>query len=74
MTGAVLKLLLPKVLEYLFSKSKRFKKVLDYVHEENDADLRINDLETDNAILKAKVEQNVLQIRSLKKLIEDYLK
>ena len=69
--GTVLKLLLPKVLEHLFSKSKRFKKVLDYVHEENDADLRINDLETDNAILKAKVEQNVLQIRSLKKLIED---
>ena len=69
--GAVAKYALSKVLEYLFSKSKRFKKVLDYVHEENDADLRINDLETDNAILKAKVEQNVLQIRSLKKLIED---
>ena len=47
---------------------------MDYVHKENDADLRINDLETDNAILKAKVEQNVLEIGSLKAIIKDLSK
>ena len=49
--GKIAKYILSKVLEHLFSKSKRFKKVLDYVHKENDADKRINELETDNAVV-----------------------
>ena len=70
----IAKYALSKVLEYLFNRSKRFKVIMDYVHKENDADLRINDLETDNAILKAKVEQNVLEIGSLKAIIKDLSK
>ena len=68
--GALLKLVLPKVLEYLFSKSKRFKKVLDYVNEENDADKRINELETEQAITKGKLEHAILEINSLKQKLK----
>ena len=64
--GAVAKYALSKVLEYLFSKSKRFKKVLDYVHKENDADLRINDLESKQAITDARLEHVILEIRKKK--------
>ena len=69
--GKIAKYALSKVLEHLFSKSKRFKKVLDYVHKENDADKRINELETDNAVTKAKLEQAILEIRTLKGLIKE---
>ena len=68
--GKIANYILSKVIEHLFSKSKRFKKVLDYVHKENDADKRINDLETDNAISKAKLEQAILEINAMKKLIK----
>tara|TARA_R110002020_G_scaffold10104_7_gene39188 strand:+ start:2809 stop:3033 length:225 start_codon:yes stop_codon:yes gene_type:complete len=68
--GKIAKYAFSKVLEHLFSKSKRFKKVLDYVHKENDADKRINELETDNAITKAKLEQAILEIKSLKDLLK----
>tara|TARA_Y100000004_G_scaffold97144_1_gene108677 strand:+ start:2019 stop:2240 length:222 start_codon:yes stop_codon:yes gene_type:complete len=63
--GAVAKYALSKVLEYLFNKSKRFKKVLDYVHKENDADLRINDLESEQAILKARLDHVILELKKL---------
>ena len=69
--GKIAKYILSKVIEHLFSKSKRFKKVLDYVHKENDADKRINELETDNAVTKAKLEQAILEIRTLKTLIQE---
>ena len=49
------------VVEYIFSKSKRMKALFNYVHEENDADKRINDLETEQAIMKAKLEHLILQ-------------
>ena len=64
--GAVAKYALSKVLEYLFSKSKRFKKVLDYVHEENDADLRINELETKQAVTDARLEHVILELKKKK--------
>jgi len=64
--GLIIKGLLSKVLEHLFKKSKRFKVILDYVHKENDADKRINDLETEQAISKVRVEHNILEIDNLK--------
>ncbi len=64
--GAIAKYALSKVLEYLFKKSKRFKAILDYVHEENDADLRINDLESEQAVLKARLEHVILELKKKK--------
>tara|TARA_Y100000593_G_C4316600_1_gene341266 strand:+ start:2091 stop:2294 length:204 start_codon:yes stop_codon:yes gene_type:complete len=64
--GAVAKYALSKVLEYLFNKSKRFKKVLDYVHKENDADLRINELETKQAVTEARLEHVILELKKRK--------
>ena len=59
----IIKKLLSKVLEHLFKKSKRFKAIIDYVHEENDADKRINDLESKQAITDARLEHVILEIR-----------
>ena len=64
--ATIAKYALSKVLEYLFNKSKRFKKVLDYVHEENDADLRINELETKQAITDAKIEHLIIEMKNKK--------
>ena len=62
----IIKKLLSKVLEHLFKKSKRFKAIIDYVHEENDADKRINDLESKQAITDARLEHVILEIRKKK--------
>ena len=72
--GLIIKGLLSKVLEHLFKKSKRFKKVLDYVNEENDADKRISALETEQAITKGKTEYAILEIDSLKQELKRYRK
>ena len=69
--GAVAKYALSKVLEHLFKKSKRFKKVLDYVNEENDADKRINELETEHAITKGKLEHAILEIKGIKQKLNE---
>ena len=47
----LLKLLVPKVLE-LVIKQFKMDKVLEYVEEPNDADIRIDNLETDVFILQ----------------------
>ena len=62
----IIKKLLSKVLEHLFKKSKRFKAIIDYVHEENDADKRINDLESKQAITDARLEHVILELRKKK--------
>ena len=62
----IIKKLISKVLEHLFKKSKRFKAIIDYVHEENDADKRINDLESKQAITDARLEHVILEIRKKK--------
>ena len=64
--GAVAKYALSKVLEYLFNKSKRFKKVLDYVHKENDADKRIDVLETEHSVTKARLDHVILELQKRK--------
>ena len=64
--ATIAKYALSKVLEYLFNKSKRFKKVLDYVHKENDADLRINELETKQAVTDARLEHVILELQKKK--------
>jgi len=64
--GAVAKYALSKVLEYLFNKSKRFKAILDYVHKENDADKRIDNLETEHAVTKARLDHVILELRKKK--------
>ena len=64
--GAVAKYALSKVLEYLFNKSKRFKAILDYVHEENDADKRISDLESEHSVTKARLDHVILELRKKK--------
>ena len=66
----IIRKLLSKVLEHLFKKSKRFKAILDYVHKENDADKRINDLETEHAITKGKLEHAILEITSIKQKLK----
>ena len=67
-------LIIKGLLSHLFKKSKRFKKVLDYVNEENDADKRINALETEQAITKGKTEYAILEIDSLKQELKRYRK
>lgn len=52
----------------MFSKSKRMKKVLDYVHKENDADKRINELETKQAVSDARIEHAIIELKRLDKM------
>ena len=63
-------LLIKGLLSHLFKKSKRFKAILDYVHEENDADKRINELETEHAITKGKLEHAILEIKGIKQKLK----
>ena len=64
-------LIIKGLISHLFKKSKRFKKVLDYVNEENDADKRINELETDHAVTKGRLEHAILEINNLKQKLNE---
>ena len=59
------------VIEHIFSKSKRMKALFNYVHEENDADKRINELETEHSVTKAKLEHAILEITSIKQKLNE---
>ena len=64
-------LIIKGLISHLFKKSKRFKKVLDYVNEENDADKRINELETDHSVTKGRLEHAILEINNLKQKLNE---
>ena len=70
----LLKFALPKIVDYLFGKSKRFKAIMDYVHKPNSADKRIEYLEAEIKALKKEILEIKKfvkkEIANLKKLIK----
>ena len=75
--NAILKFILPKILEHLYGISKRFKAIMDYVHKPNELDVEveslkktIHELKEENAMVLTRVSSQSDRMIAVEKILK----